>query len=166
MSLSVREDKLREALEMKPPVARTEMLIRRPVHEVYRAFIDPTVTANFWFSRGSDSLIQGGSVKWYWDMYGVTADVAVIALEENQRILIHWPTPVEWQFSPRGDNATMVTIIASGFTGTEDEQVASAIDSMGGFSFTLAGCKAWLEHSIRLNLVLDHSPDHHVKRDA
>ena len=148
---------------MKPPIARTEMLIRRPVQEVFRSFIDPVVTTNFWFTRGSGPLKQGESVKWYWDMYGVSADVIVVALEENQRILIRWPTPVEWQFSPRGDNATMVTIIAFGFTGTDDEQVASAIDSMGGFSFTLAACKAWLEHSIQLNLVLDHNPDHHVK---
>ncbi len=44
-------------------------------------------------------LRQGESVKWYWDMYGVSADVAVIALEENQRILIRWPSLVEWQFS-------------------------------------------------------------------
>lgn len=151
---------------MKPPVARTEMLIRRPVQEVFQAFVDPAVTANFWFTRASGSLTQGESVKWYWDMYGVSADVSVIAIEENRRILIHWPTPVEWQFSPRGDDATMVTITASGFIGTDDEQVASATDSMGGFSFTLAACKAWLEHSIHLNLVLDHNPDHHVKRDA
>jgi len=151
---------------MKPPVARTEMLIRRPVQEVFQAFVDPAVTANFWFTRASGSLIQGESVKWYWDMYGVSADVSVIAIDENRRILIHWPTPVEWEFSPRGDDATMVTITASGVIGTDDEQVASAIDSIGGFSFTLAACKAWLEHSIHLNLVLDQNPDHHVKRDA
>ncbi len=139
------------------------MLIRSPVQEVFRAFVDPEVTSKFWFTRGSGILRQGISVKWYWDMYGVSADVAVIALEENQRILIRWPSPVEWQFSPRGADATLVTITASGFSGTEDEQVASAIDSMGGFSFALAACKAWLEHSIQLNLVRDHNPDHHVR---
>ena len=153
-------------MNITPPVARTAMLIRRPVREVFLSFVDPLVTANFWFTRGSDLLRQGESVKWHWDMYGVSVDVSVIALEENQRILIHWPTPVEWQFSPRGDNATMVTIVASGFTGTDDEQVARAIDSMGGFSFALAACKAWLEHSIHLNLVLDHNPDHHVRHDV
>ena len=26
--------------------------------------------------------------------------------------------------------------------------------------------KAWLEHAIQLNLVGDHNPDHHVKKDA
>mgnify|MGYP003527745505 CR=1 FL=1 len=50
-----------------PPVARAEMLIRRPPSDVYRAFVDPAETSNFWFTRGSASLRQGEKVKWYWD---------------------------------------------------------------------------------------------------
>ena len=73
------------------------------------------------------------------------------------------PTPVEWVFTPRGDDATFVTITASGFAGTDDERVARAIDSMGGFSFLLAGCKAFLEHGVMLDLVADHNPDGHAK---
>ena len=146
------------------PVARTQMLIRRPASDVYGAFVDPDLTSKFWFTRGSGKLAPGAKVTWHWDMYGVSAEVEVIELEQDKRILVHWPTPVEWVFSPRGMDATFVTITASGFTGTEDEQVASAIDSMGGFSFALAGCKAWLEHGVQLGLVADHSPDHHVKK--
>lgn len=149
-----------------PPVARTQMLIRRPVSEVFRAFIDPAETSRFWFSRGSAALTPGARVIWSWDMYGASAEVDVIAIEPDGRILVHWPTPVEWIFAPRGEDATLVTITASGFTGTADEQVSRAIDSMGGFSFVLAGCKAWMEHGIGLNLVLDHDPDHHVSTRA
>jgi len=69
---------------------------------------------------------------------------------------------VEWVFTPRADGSTQVVITASGFLGTADEQVAQAIDSMGGFSFALAGCKAWLEHGVELGLVADHNPDAHV----
>jgi len=141
------------------PVARTQMLIRRPASTVYQAFIDPEITSKFWFSRGSDKLQQGATVKWFWEMYGFSVDVRVLALEQDRRILIEWPTPVEWQFSPRGADATFVTIVANGFAGSPDEQVAKAIDSMGGFSFVLAACKAWLEHGVQLNLVADHSPD-------
>ena len=53
-------------------------------------------------------------------------------------------------------------ITASGFDGTDDQKVARAVDSMGGFSFALAACKAWLEHGVELNIVADHSPDQHV----
>jgi uncharacterized protein YndB with AHSA1/START domain len=140
------------------------MLIRKSVAEVFNAFVDPAVTSRFWFTRGNGRLQQGANVKWYWDMYGVSADVEVKAIEVNRRILIEWPTPVEWNFTPRPDGTTYVSIIASGFTGSDDEKVAQAIDSMGGFSLALAGCKAFLEHGVELNLVADHSPDAHVKR--
>lgn len=152
--------------ELAPPVARTQMLIRRPASDVFRAFIDPAETSRFWFSRGSAPLTAGARVIWSWDTYGASAEVDVVDIQRDARILVHWPTPVEWVFSPRGEDATLVTITASGFNGTADEQVSRAIDSMGGFSFVLAGCKAWLEHGIRLNLVPDHNPDHHVSTSA
>ncbi|HEU0277116.1 MAG TPA: SRPBCC family protein [Rhodanobacteraceae bacterium] len=149
--------------ELSPPVVRTHVPIRRPAAEVYGAFVDPDVTSKFWFTRGSGKLAYGEKITWYWDMCGASAQVEVLELEQDRRIVIGWPTPVEWVFSPRGKDATLVTITTSGFTGTADEQVAGAIDSMGGFSLLLAGCKAWLEHGVQLNLVGDHDPDHYVE---
>jgi uncharacterized protein YndB with AHSA1/START domain len=150
-------------MTLQPPVARAQMLIRRPVGVVFEAFLDPAITSQFWFTRGSGRLRPGATVTWHWDMYAASAEVAVKAVEPNRRILIEWPTPVEWVFSPRGDGATFVSITASGFAGTDDEKVAHAIDATGGFSFVLAGCKAFLEHGILLNLVADHNPGAHVK---
>jgi uncharacterized protein YndB with AHSA1/START domain len=147
---------------MGAAVARTEMCIRRGVSEVFEAFVDPAITSRFWFTRGSGRLEAGARVTWYWDMYGASADVTVAAFERDRRLVIAWPTPVEWVFTPRADGSTQVVITASGFLGTADEQVAQAIDSMGGFSFALAGCKAWLEHGVELGLVADHNPDAHV----
>ncbi|HVN30492.1 MAG TPA: SRPBCC family protein [Thermoanaerobaculaceae bacterium] len=141
------------------PQARAEMLIRKPVATVFEAFVDPSITSRFWFTRGSSKLAEGSVVTWHWDMYGVSADVAVKSVERDRRILIEWPTPVEWVFTPRGDNTTIVRVTASGFTGSDDEKVAKALDAMGGFSLLLAGCKAFLEHGIELNLVHDHHPD-------
>lgn len=147
----------------KEPVARAHLLIRRPVEEVFEAFVDPSITSRFWFTRGSASLKQGTEVMWHWDMYAATAQVRVRVIEPNRRILIEWPTPVEWVFAPRGDDATFVQITASGFSGSDEEKVAQTIDAMGGFSFLLAGCKAFQEHGVELNLVADHNPDAHTK---
>ena len=141
------------------PVARTQMLIRRPVSAVFEAFVDPAITSKFWFTRGSARVEPAKKITWHWDMYGVSAEVLVKAVEQDRRILVEWPTPVEWVFDPRPGDATLVTITASGFAGTDDEMVAQALDSMGGFSFVLAGCKAYLEHGVPLNLVADHDPD-------
>ena len=32
------------------------MLIRKPVAEVFEAFVDPDITAKFWFTKGSGRL--------------------------------------------------------------------------------------------------------------
>ena len=147
---------------LNPPVVKTQMLIRRPVGEVFEAFINPTVTTKFWFTKSSGRLEPGREVRWEWEMYGVSTQVRVMTVEQDRLIRIEWddpPCPVEWQFAPRADGSTLVTITTRGFTGSNDEVVAKAIDSMGGFTFVLAGLKAWLEHGVRLNLVADHHPD-------
>lgn len=145
------------------PVAKTAMLIRRPVSEVFEAFIDPAITSKFWFTKGSGRLDQGTTVHWEWEMYNISVPVEVKVIEQDRRILVEWPgasapTTVEWQFAPQADDTTFVTITNAGFNGTGDEVVSQALDSTGGFTFTLAGLKAWLEHGIQLNLVQDHSP--------
>lgn len=40
-------------------VAKAEMLIRRPIAEVFEAFVDPAITARFWFSRGDAASKPG-----------------------------------------------------------------------------------------------------------
>ena len=107
-------------------------------------------------------LEPGQQLRWDWEMYGVSAEVRVQAVEPNRRILIEWddpPCPVEWIFTAREDDTTLVQISNWGFRGSEDEVVAQAIDSKGGFVMVLAGLKALLEHGIALNLVADHHPD-------
>jgi len=147
----------------QPPVAQAQMLIRKPVAQVFEALVDPTITSRFWFSKGSGRLEAGKRVRWDWEMYGVSAEVDVKAIEENKRILIEWggpdhPTPVEWTFEPQGDDQTFVVVKNWGFDGDAEKVMAAAIDSTGGFSFLLAGLKAFLEHGIELNLVPDHAP--------
>lgn len=147
----------------EPPVASAAMLIRRSAAEVFAAFIDPAITANFWFTTGSGRLEPGARVRWDWAMYGVGADVEVRAIEPDRRILIDWGGPgemttVEWRFTPHGAEATFVEITNGGFRGDGDAVVRQALDSAGGFALVLAGLKAYLEHDIRLNLVGDRHP--------
>lgn len=33
------------------PVAKAEMLIRKPVAEVFEAFVNPAITSKFWFTK-------------------------------------------------------------------------------------------------------------------
>ncbi|HKS35639.1 MAG TPA: SRPBCC family protein [Verrucomicrobiae bacterium] len=146
------------------PVAKAEMLVRRPVAEVFEAFVDPAITSKFWFSKGSGRLETGKQITWDWAMYNFSVTVDVKAVEQNARILVEWqaygaPTPIEWIFKARPDGTTFVTVTNRGFPGSEAEVVQHALDSTEGFAFVLAGAKALLEHNIRLNLVPDRFPD-------
>lgn len=149
------------------PTAKTQMLIRRPVADVFDAFIDPAVTAKFWFTKSSGKLEAGKRVRWDWEMYGVGTDVEVKEIEPGRRILIEWSFPrsntVEWLFDGRADGTTLVAIANRGFKGDGDAQVAQALDSAQGFSIVLAGAKAFLEHGLVLNLIGDKAPDARVK---
>ena len=42
--------------EEKQASTEAKMLIRKPVSQVFEAFIDPALTSNFWFTKGSDKL--------------------------------------------------------------------------------------------------------------
>ncbi|HZM98641.1 MAG TPA: SRPBCC domain-containing protein [Pyrinomonadaceae bacterium] len=70
------------------PVARAQLLIRKPVREVFEALVDPAITSRFWFSKGSGRLETGKRIRWDWEMYGHHTEVDVKAIEPNQRILI------------------------------------------------------------------------------
>jgi uncharacterized protein YndB with AHSA1/START domain len=147
------------------PIAATAMLIRKPVSDVFEAFVNPAITSKFWFTQGSGRLQVGEQIRWDWEMYTVSVQVSVKTIEDNQRILIEWgsegekPTTVEWVFTSRPDNTTLVSITNSGFSGNGDELVKQALDTTEGFTLVLAGAKAYIEHDITLNLIADRYPD-------
>ena len=150
----------------KAPVAETEMRIRKPVADVFEAFVDPDITTRFWFTKSSGRIEAGREVRWDWEMYDASTLVLVKAIDPDKRIVIEWDgysnrTTVEWEFSAREDASTHVVIKEYGWTGTGDELVKYVADSTQGFTWTLAGLKALLEHGVRLNLVADKNPDAH-----
>lgn len=143
--------------------SEAQMLIRKPVSEVFQAFIDPELTKYFWFTKGSDKLEEGKTVTWEWEMYNFSTKVVVKEIVVNQKIVIEWftseiPTTVEFYFKTLSDGSTFVSIKHYGFDKTGDELLETIKDSTGGFTIVLAGLKAYLEHNINLNLILDKFP--------
>jgi uncharacterized protein YndB with AHSA1/START domain len=145
------------------PVAKTGMLIRQPVAKVFEAFVDPSITTRFWFTKSSGRLEVGQRITWEWEMYDASTHVTAKIVEPNKRIVIEWDgysgrTTLEWKFASQANNAKFVSITESGWTGTGDELVEYATTATQGFTWTLAGLKALLEHNVRLNLVADRFP--------
>ena len=149
---------------LKIPTAETGMLIRKPVEETFAAFVDPAITTKFWFTRSSGGLEKGKDVEWTWEMYNFTSFVSVKDLVPGKKIEIEWGgkgedrTRVEWTFEARDGWATFVNIVMDGFTGDPDSILEKVSGSAGGFCWVLAGCKAYLEYNIQLNLVADRFP--------
>src|SRR5437899_7349771 len=102
------------------PITKTGMLIRRPVADVFEAFVNPAITSKFWFTKSSGRLEAGKQVTWDWEMYGFSVQVNVKAVEKNARILVEWlvfgvPTPIEWIFKARPDGTSFVSVTNKGF---------------------------------------------------
>lgn len=145
------------------PSMSTGMLVHRPAPEVFQALVDPTITTKFWFTKSSGKLIAGDTVRWDWEMYGVSAEVVVKKVEEDRLIVADWGggghyTTFEVKFSPWGVDSTYVQVTETGYTGTADEVVAHAMDSTGGFTMMLCALKAYLEHGVILTVVADKAP--------
>ena len=150
-------------MSITPSTAKAEMLIRRPISEVFEAFVNPEVTTKFWFTKSTGPLEEGKRVDWIWEMYQLTVPVFVKNIIINERILIEWGTgehlsKAEWTFKSLGPSKTFVEIKNYDFKGTALEVTNKVIDSTGGFTMVVAGLKAWLEHGVELNLVRDKFP--------
>lgn len=143
------------------PIVEAQMLIRKPAAEVYNAFIDPSVTSRFWFSKSTGILEEGKTVTWEWEMYGVSTDVHIVQLIQNEKIIYTWGPPkatVELEFKAISNSTTYVMVKNYGFQQNGDELMAAVKDGTGGFTIVLAGLKAYLEHGIELNLIGDKYP--------
>jgi len=143
--------------------ARAEMLIRKPVNEVFEEINNPEITTNFWFTNSSGRLDKNKTVEWEWEMYNHSVPVYVKSIQAPEKIIIEWGngedrTTVEWTFRNIGDDETFVSVVHNGFKGTSDMLMAQVRDSTEGFAIVLAGMKAWLEYGIRLNLIADRFP--------
>jgi uncharacterized protein YndB with AHSA1/START domain len=142
-------------------ISEAAMLIRRSTSDVFNAFIDPEITKHFWFTKGSDKLVEGQNLTWEWEMYNISFPVFVRKIIPNETILIEWQTPattVEFNFKTLSTGNTYVMIKNYGFDKTGDELIATLMDSVGGFTTVLDGLKAYLEHGINLNLIADKYP--------
>lgn len=66
------------------------MLIRKAPADVFRAWADPSVTTKFWYTKSSGPMVAGAKLRWDWEMFGASANVAVKEVEQDRRIVFDW----------------------------------------------------------------------------
>lgn len=143
--------------------ARAQILVRRPIDEVFNAIVDPIVMSKFWFRRTDVGLSEGTISTWFvGDAPGaIEIEVRVISLEQPNRLAMEWGqgtrfTNVLWTFFEHEPNVTRLVVEERGFTGSRDEIVAQTLDSTAGFNQVVVALKALLEHDSIINVVADH----------
>ncbi|NNL92602.1 MAG: polyketide cyclase [Saprospiraceae bacterium] len=143
------------------PTVETQMLIRKPINQVFQAFINPEITSNFWFTKSSGILEKGKIIKWEWEMYNASAEVDVKEIVQNKLIKITWGEPattIDFIFTAVSEASTYVEIKNYGFSESGNDLIEAIKNNTGGFTTVLDGLKAYLEYGIKLNLVGDKFP--------
>ena len=143
---------------MLNPKVEVQMMIRKPITEVFNGFIDPNITTKFWFTKSSGKLEAGKSVTWEWEMYGAKANVNVKQIIPDRLISIEWGEPytmIDFEFTKLTADTTYIDIRNYGFQQVGEELVKTINDSTGGFTTVVDGLKIYLEHGIEPNFVLD-----------
>ncbi len=143
--------------------AKAESIVRAAPIEVFNAFVDAEKMSQFWFTRRDEGLQEGRTVSWFIgaDKNAYAIEVSVKEIKEPELIRIYWQsgehsTQVLWQIQGKNNGHSILTIEESGFKGSDDEIIAKALDSTGGFNQVIIALKAYLEHNAIINVVTDH----------
>ena len=148
------------AAQKTQPAAKAAMLIRKPLHEVFVAMVNPEITSQFWFSKGTGRLDKEKKVKWEWEMYGVSQEVTVQEVIPNRSIAFNWgDTDVTITFEPKGDNATFISMEETGFAADDPDLIEKIVGQTEGWTLVCAAMKAYLEQGVRIKVVEDRHPD-------
>jgi len=130
---------------MPDAIARTKMLIRAPVSDVFAAFADPQRIRDFWLKSASGPLKRDAHVEWEFMLPGARETVDVIEFSRNQHIKFKWSNGnvVDLTFDQHPDEATVVEVVVTGF-GDEDSSM-QAVNATEGFAIVLCDLKSLLE---------------------
>jgi uncharacterized protein YndB with AHSA1/START domain len=139
------------------PTAKTSMIIRRPVNEVFDSFVDPEKITKFWLSKTTGPLGPGKSVTWHFMVEGAVTKMDVLKFELNKQIDFKWEdgSVSELRFDKIDDNKSIIDIKTYGFAGTPEEMMEAAIDNTSGFTIVICDLKTYLEEGRSMNICRD-----------
>jgi len=148
---------------MKNITAKAQVIVRAAPVKVFDAFVDADKMSKFWFTRRDEGLQVGQTMSWFvgTEKDAFAFEIRVIEINKPELIHIEWKhrdhhNQVRWMIEDTEDGYSKLTIEESGFQGSNDQIIASALDSTGGFNQVSIALKAYLEHDAIINVVTDH----------
>jgi uncharacterized protein YndB with AHSA1/START domain len=145
---------------------KAELLIRKPVSDVFEAMVNPEITSRFWFTGSTGRVESGKEIEWTWSMYNATAKVSIQRVERDRFISFTWmaygiPTLVEMTFTPHEAGTTFVSIVEKGWDANDERLIETIVGDTEGWTLVLSALKALLEHNVILTVVADRFPQMH-----
>lgn len=135
--------------------ASVAMLIRRPVSDVFNAFVDPQTIEQFWLRRASGALARDAIVEWEFMVAGAQETVTVTEFIANEVIGFTWSDGVivRMTFDSINKSSTRFSVIATGFTGADASSLV--VNATEGFAIVVCDLKCLLETGQSGNMVRD-----------
>jgi uncharacterized protein YndB with AHSA1/START domain len=135
---------------------KTGLKIRKPVHEVYEAIVDPEKMSNYFISKGSGRLDEGKTVTWTWDDVNMKGDVRPSIIEPDRLVSFYWgpsgeETLTEIRLHTVEPSATVVRITETGWE-KDDQGIAMLARQTQGWTGFLHALKAYLEYGVNLRI--------------
>ena len=127
----------------------TKLKIEKPAHEVFEAFVDPAHIKNFWFAS-SAKWEQGKTVTLRYEEYDAQADIELIEVETNKKIVFRWGEGniVTISLDELDGTSTVIEVREEGFKEDDDELMSNLLDNKGGWVYMLTCLKGYLEFGI------------------
>ncbi|KEO82805.1 SRPBCC family protein [Tumebacillus flagellatus] len=131
----------------------TKFIIRKPAHEVFEAFVDPSKIANFWFSSSSARWEAGKTITLRYEEYNAQVDIKILEVDTHKKIIFQWGAAeagnvVTITLTEQENESTIIEVKEEGFTGSGDELLNTMLDNKEGWVYMLSCLKAYLEFGV------------------
>lgn len=139
---------------MEKITAKASIQIRKPIHEVFEAIVDPNKMSHYFIKGSTGRLETGRTVQWTFPEFPDSFPVTGKTIEADSYISFDWSGGtagqlVEIHLSTYRDSATVVKITEHEMNNDQDGILIMMRQTEGWANF-LACLKAYLEYGINL----------------
>jgi uncharacterized protein YndB with AHSA1/START domain len=133
---------------------KAALQMQKPVNEVFEAIVDPAKMSNYFISKGSGRMEEGKTIIWRFPEFEEEFPVRISKIEKDKYISYYWDIDgkellVEITLTPKGSNATLVTITEKSME-NDEAGIKWLKGNTEGWANFLACLKAYMEYGINL----------------
>ena len=134
---------------------KTGLVIRKPIHEVFEAIVDPLKMSVYFISKGSGRMEEGIKLMWKFPEMDMEFPIRVGKVEKDKYISYYWndidgkELLVEMTLTSKENGSTFV-VVTEKSRENDEEGIRWLKSNTEGWANFLACLKAYLEYSINL----------------